>query len=112
VLTGVTLAVAYRQRRLARFSELALIELQDRVAGRLGIDALRFHQGLPEKFTPRTTPSPILPLLLPRCSVRRRWRMRLSTEPTLITAYKAQCRTRHRGISRRTLAEWLRLESG
>jgi hypothetical protein len=38
--------------------------LQDRVAGRLGIDALRFHQEVPEKFTPRTTPFPYLAFAL------------------------------------------------
>lgn len=55
-LTMVTFAVGSRQRRLAHFSELALIELQDRMAGRLGIDALRFQEEVPQRFTLRTTP--------------------------------------------------------
>lgn len=55
-LTVVTFVVGLRQRRLARFSQLALVELQNKLAGRLGIDALRIQQEIPEKFSLRATP--------------------------------------------------------
>lgn len=43
-LIVVTSVMSFRQRQLARLSERALIELQDRVADRLGIDAFRFQR--------------------------------------------------------------------
>jgi hypothetical protein len=55
-LTMVTFAVGFRQRRLAHFSEFALIELQDRLADRLGISALRLHEEVPRAFTFSKTP--------------------------------------------------------
>jgi hypothetical protein len=41
VLTAVTFLIGYRQRRWAAVGELALAELQNRVADRLMIDSLR-----------------------------------------------------------------------
>jgi hypothetical protein len=46
-LTGVTFMVGFRQRQMADPSERALIEVQDRVASRLGIDALRIARAQP-----------------------------------------------------------------
>ena len=43
-LTTVTLAVGFRQRRMAGVNELALVEVQERLASRLGIGALRMAQ--------------------------------------------------------------------
>ena len=43
-LTSVTFAVGFRQRRMASINELALVEVQDRIASRLDIDALRMAQ--------------------------------------------------------------------
>jgi hypothetical protein len=43
-LTTVTSAMSFRQRRLASLSEEAMIELQDRVANRLGIGAFRIQR--------------------------------------------------------------------
>jgi hypothetical protein len=55
-LTVVTSMVGFRQRRMARFSELALIELQDRVAGRLEIEAFRIQQEIGKKSRLKATP--------------------------------------------------------
>ena len=50
-LTTMALAVGGRQRRLAKVSELALIDVQDLVAERLQVGALRIQREVPAKFS-------------------------------------------------------------
>jgi hypothetical protein len=55
-LTVVTWKMSLRQRRLASLSERTLIELQDRVAGRLGISAFRIQEDTSKEPRFRGTP--------------------------------------------------------
>jgi hypothetical protein len=55
-LVVVTSVMSFRQRQLARLSERALIELQDRVADRLGIDAFRFQRDTSKESRFRGSP--------------------------------------------------------
>ncbi len=48
-LTGATIMTGYRQRRTAAVGELALVELQDRLASVLGVDAIRMQGPGPSK---------------------------------------------------------------
>jgi hypothetical protein len=47
VAAALAFAVGYQQMRLANVGEVALAELQDRVAGRLGVDSVRMAEPLP-----------------------------------------------------------------
>ena len=55
-ISVVTLVVGVRQRQLAKSVERSLIELQDRVAGRIGIGSFRIQQAMSRKSRLRSTP--------------------------------------------------------
>ncbi|TYK53068.1 hypothetical protein [Actinomadura decatromicini] len=61
-LSLITFAVGYQQRRLATVGELALVEIQDRLAIKLGLNSFRMAAPLP-RWAPRFIPSYIAFLL-------------------------------------------------
>ena len=61
-ITVVTFAAGFQQSRLAYLSELALTELQGRMAEKLGMSALRFH--IPRKATFAETPFVYIPFIV------------------------------------------------
>ena len=62
IITSVSFAVGFRQRRVATLGEAALAEVQGRIADRLHIDALRMTGRWPGLGKPLGSPGAALPL--------------------------------------------------
>jgi hypothetical protein len=62
LLTSVSFAVGFRQRRVAAIGESALAQVQGRIADRIGIDELRMTGKWPGLGKPFGSPGAILPL--------------------------------------------------
>ena len=57
IYTALTFAIAYQQLRLAIFGELAVAEIEDRIADRLKLDVIRMVRNKAESVPRRPLPS-------------------------------------------------------